>query len=60
VRVRYYDPVERQREKQHAREQDDRDLREGYVSREELSERNSLFAGLNLSGSFVRRRNSIA
>jgi hypothetical protein len=51
-----YDPAARAREKQAARDQDDRDLRSGAVSPAELKDRNSLVAGLDLSQSMVRRR----
>ena len=54
--VNLYDPVARRREKQLAREQDDRDVRSGAVSRAELRGRNSIFASLDLSHSSIRRR----
>lgn len=46
---RYFDPEERIREKQSARDQDERDLAEGKVSAAELQRRNSLFSGFDLS-----------
>lgn len=58
--VSYYSPAERQREKDRAREQDERDLREGRVSREELRLRNGFLAPLEIVGSSVRRRGIIA
>ena len=56
----HYDPIERQRDKQHAREQDERDLRAGVVSINELSERNGFFSGIDLSRASIRRRRRIA
>ena len=55
-----YDPMDRQREKQRSREQDDRDLRSGVVSRQELSARNSFFSSLDVAGSSIRRRRVLA
>lgn len=51
-----YDPRERQREKHLARVQDDCDLREGRLSRDQLRARNGFFSSLDLAGSSVRRR----
>jgi hypothetical protein len=58
--VNHYDPIQRQRDKQRAREQDDRDLRSGAVSPELLGERNGFFSSLDLSRASVRRRRRIA
>lgn len=55
----YYDPIERQREKQLSREQDDHDLLSGAVSREELGKRNGLFSSLDLSTARVVRRGRV-
>ena len=52
----YYDPAERAREKQRAREQDDEDLRTGKVTREELSQRNGFFSSLDFSKATIRVR----
>lgn len=60
LQVSLYDPMERQREKQRSRDQDDRDLRLGVVSREELSARNGFFSSLDVAGSSVRRRRILA
>lgn len=60
LQVSHYSPAERQREKDRAREQDERDLREGRVSREELRLRNSFLAPLEIVGSSVRRRGVVA
>ena len=60
LQVSYYSPAERQREKDRARAQDERDLREGNVSREELRLRNGFLAQLEIVGSSVRRRGIIA
>lgn len=46
--VRRFNPEERIREKQLAREQDERDLLEGRVSAKELQERNSFVRGLDI------------
>lgn len=54
--VNLYDPAARRREKQISREQDDRDVRSGAVSRADLRGRNSIFASLDLSRSSIRRR----
>jgi hypothetical protein len=51
LQVSYHDPAARQREKDRAREQDDRALRGGEVSREELRMRNSFLAPLQIVGS---------
>ncbi|WP_454887776.1 hypothetical protein [Sphingomonas oryzagri] len=56
----HYDPIERQREKQCAREQDERDLRAGVVSVGELNERNGFFSGIDFSHASIRRRRRIA
>lgn len=58
--VSHYDPIEREREKQRGRDQDDRALREGSVSAEELRLQNGFFSSLNLAGSSVRRRRNLA
>jgi hypothetical protein len=55
-----FDPEERRREKQHSREQDDAALREGRVSGSDLQARNSVFSGLNLAASSVRRPGRVA
>ncbi len=52
----YFDPAERQREKQRARAQDDRELSAGLVSPEALNSRNGFFSGIDLSRASVRRR----
>ena len=52
----YYDPAERAREKQLARDKDDEDLRTGKVTREELSKRNGFFSSLDFSNAIIRRR----
>ena len=46
--IRYFDPAERIREKQRARDQDDHDLAHGHVSAEDLQRRNSFAVGLDL------------
>jgi hypothetical protein len=54
--IGYYDPVERQREKQLSREQDDRDLREGRITAKELAVANGFFSALDISRARIRRR----
>lgn len=55
--VRYFDPEERIREKQIAREQDERDLREGRLSADELQQRNSFVRGLDIKNARLVIRN---
>lgn len=55
-KIKRYNPIERQCEKQHAREQDERDLRAGVISPEALNRRNGFFSGLDLSNASVRLR----
>ena len=54
--VRQFNPEDRIREKQLAREQDERDLLEGRVSAEELQERNSFVRGLDTSNAKLKIR----
>jgi len=56
LQVSYFNPVGRQREKALARELDDRALRSGAISREELRHRNGFFSSLQIVSSSVRRR----
>jgi hypothetical protein len=56
---RYFDPEERIREKQLARDQDERDLAEGKVSAAELQRRNSLLSGFELSLGKFEIRNPV-
>lgn len=60
LQVSLYDPMERQREKQRSRDQDDRDLRMGAVSRQELGARNGFFSSLDVANSSIRRRRGLA
>lgn len=60
LQVNYFDPAERQREKARARELDDRALRSGDISREELRSRNGFFSSLEVVSSSVRRRGVLA
>jgi hypothetical protein len=53
MKIGFFDPGERAREKQASREEDDRLLAAGQISVAELSERNSMFAGLDLAHSSV-------
>lgn len=52
----YFDPAERIKEKQRAREEDDRALASGEITREELWRRNSFFGALDLSKWKIVRR----
>lgn len=54
-----YDVLERQREKQRSRDQDDRDLRDGSVSQLDLSQSNGFFSGLSVSRARIGRRGSV-
>ncbi|MBT2246841.1 hypothetical protein JQK15_25380 [Sphingobium sp. BHU LFT2] len=58
--VAQFDSLDRRREKQSAREQDDRALREGAISPEALSQRNGFFSGIDFSRASVRRPRRIA
>jgi len=60
MQVNLFDPIERQREKQRSRDADDRELRMGLVSREELGARNGFFSSLDIAGSSIRRRRILA
>lgn len=54
--IGHFDSAERRRAKQQAREQDDRDLREGRIAPAALNARNGLFSGVDFSQASVRRR----
>jgi len=54
-----YDPNERIREKQRAREQDDADLASGRVSAAELSARNNFFAGFDIRNAEIELRKAL-
>lgn len=58
--VSHYDPVERQREKDRARARDDRALRDGAISREQLRLRNSFLAPLEIVSSSIERSGGAA
>jgi hypothetical protein len=53
--IEMFDPAERERAKQAAREQDDADLRNGRVSVDEMQKRNGFFSGLDFSKASIRR-----
>ena len=53
LEINYYDPAERARQKQLAREQDDKDLRTEKITREELSRRNGFFSSLDIANSKI-------
>lgn len=54
-----FDVLERQRDKQRSREQDDCDLRDGAVSQLDLAHSNGFFSSLSVSRARVGRRGSI-
>ncbi|MBT2246088.1 MULTISPECIES: hypothetical protein [Sphingobium] len=56
----HYDVLERQREKQRMRDQDDRDLRNGVVSMDELAQQNGFFDSLPIRSARIGRRGSVA
>jgi hypothetical protein len=60
VEIRYYDPAERQREKQLSREQDERDLREGRITARELSAINGVFSALDIANARIVRRGRVS
>lgn len=53
--VESYDPAERKRQKQAQREQDDRDLAKGRISREELARRNGFFSCFDIKNARIVR-----
>jgi hypothetical protein len=55
-KIERYNPVERQHQKQRARKQDERDLRDGVISPEALNRRNGFFSRIDLSNASVRLR----
>lgn len=59
LQVNHFDPHERQLEKDRARQRDERDLREGRVSREELAARNGFLSPLQIIGSSIRHQGII-
>lgn len=56
IEVETFDPEERRREKQAAREKDDEDLRTGKVTAEQLRKRNGFFSSLDFTNSRIRFR----
>lgn len=58
--INIYSPDDRQREKQLAREQDDRDLRSGRISAAELSAANGMFSSLDVAHARIRRRGRVS
>lgn len=59
MRVSYFNPDERAREKAMSRQQDDADLRSGRISREELNRRNGGY-GLMRGSKLVLRKKAVA
>jgi len=55
-----YSPEMRQREKQLSRERDDRDLRAGLISPDELAAVNGFFSSLDISRARIGRRGRLA
>ena len=54
--VENYSPNDRRSAKQVARERDDSDLREGRVSRADMSAHNGAFGSLDIASAVIRRR----
>lgn len=52
--VCYYDPAEREQEKERHRASDALQLRQGEISRSDLRDRNSFFASLEIVDSSIR------
>ena len=57
--VNRYSVSERQRAKEISRAQDESDLRNGRVSREELRSANGVLSSLDIAASSVRRRSGV-
>lgn len=53
VELGTFDPIERRREKQAARDKDEEDLRAGRVTPEELSKRNGFFSALDIKNAKI-------
>ncbi|AOF96538.1 hypothetical protein [Sphingobium sp. RAC03] len=60
IQIGHYDVLERQREKQRSRNQDDRDLHSGAVSIDQLAHQNGFFDGLPIRRARIGRRGSVA
>jgi hypothetical protein len=60
MRAGYYNPQQRMREKQISRDEDDRALRSGAVSRDEMSRRNGLVSSLDLSRASISSRGRVS
>jgi hypothetical protein len=54
--VENFSPDARRDAKQASREQDDSDLREGRVSREDMCAVNGVFSGLDIANAVILRR----
>ena len=51
-----FDPEDRSREKQASRVRDERALREGIISRDDLRQENGFFSGFDIANSIILRR----
>ncbi|QDC36823.1 hypothetical protein [Sphingobium fuliginis] len=60
LQIGHYNALERQREKQRSRDQDDLDLRCGAVSAEQLAHQNAFFDALSIRRAHIGRRGYIA
>lgn len=60
MQASYYNPQQRVREKQISREQDDRALRSGAISRDEMGHRNGFLSSFDLSCASVRNRGRVS
>ena len=58
-RLQHLNSNERQQQKQRSREEDDRELRSGAVSRDQLRERTGFFSSLPVRRASVRRRGGV-
>lgn len=57
--LQFYDPAERAREKQQARDEDEADLRSGKVTSDELAARNGFFSRLAIRQGRIKFRGSL-
>ena len=57
MKISYFDPKERAREKQASRDKDDEDLRSGKITREELNRRNGGYGLMRGAELVLRKKN---
>ena len=58
-RPRHFNSAERQQQKQRSRDEDDRQLRSGAASPEQLRQQNGFFSSLDIRGGSVSRRGRV-